>query len=131
MAMLRFPADLKCVKEASKKVLDSLNDLKLDASTLFDIKLCFEEAFINAIKYGSKNNCRLTVEVEVLKKADNVEVIVRDQGAGFDYENQQDPTKEENLIKTSGRGVFLIKSLMDRVVFENNGSCLRMIKKIK
>ena len=129
--MFKFPADLKYVKYASKKVLDSLSDLKLEASILFDIKLCFEEAFINAIKYGSGNDPRLTVDVEVVRKQDNIEVVVRDQGKGFDYKNCKDPTKEENLAKTSGRGVFLIKSLMDRVIYENNGSCLRMIKRIK
>ena len=131
MSMFKFPGDLKYVKEASRKVLDSLNDLRLDSSVLFDIKLSFEEAFINAIKYGNKNDTRLTVDVEVVKKKDNVELVVRDQGNGFDHEHAQDPTTEENLGKPGGRGVFLIKNLMDKVIFENNGSCLRMIKKIK
>ena len=129
--MFKFPADLTYVKEASKKVLDSLSDLRLDSSTLFDIKLCFEEAFINAAKYGNKGDCRLTVDVEVVKGKDKVEVIVCDQGEGFNPAHLNDPTQEEHLDKPSGRGVFLIKALMDRVVFENNGSCLRMIKKIK
>ena len=129
--MLKFPKDLKFVKEASQKVLDSLSDLPLDSSTLFDIKLCFEEAFINAVKYSDKGDVGLTIDVEVQKRGDHVELIVRDHGKGFDYKNAQDPTREENLEKLGGRGIFLIKSLMDRVIFENNGSCLRMIKKIK
>ncbi len=129
--MFKFPGDLKYVKEASQKVLDSLSDLRLDSSVLFDIKLSFEEAFINAIRYGNKNDTRLTVDVEVVKKKDNVELVVRDQGQGFDYEHTQDPTTKENLSKPGGRGVFLIKNLMDKVIFENNGSCLRMIKKIR
>lgn len=131
MEKMKFPSDLKYVKEASKKVLDVLSDLRLDASTLFDIKLCFEEAFINATKYGNKNDSRLTVDVEVVKGNDNIELVVRDQGKGFDFNRAADPTAGQNLTKTSGRGVFLIKSLMDGVIFENNGSCVRMVKKIK
>lgn len=131
MHKMNFPSDLKCVKDVSRKALESLKGLPLDASTLFDIKLCLEEAFINAVKYGNKNDSRLSVDVEVHTKGNSVELVVRDQGKGFDYNNAQDPTSKDNVGKPGGRGVFLIKSLMDRVVFENNGSCLRMVKKIK
>ena len=131
MTSFKFPTDPKYVKEASKKVLEVLSDLNLDSSVLFDIKLCFEEAFINALKYGNNNDSRLHVDVEVSKAKDAIELIVRDQGKGFNFEETSDPTKEENLSKSSGRGIFLIKKLMDQVIFENNGSCLRMIKKIK
>ena len=131
MSAFKFPGDLKYVKEASKKILDFLSDLSLDSSILFDIKLCFEEAFINAIKYGNKGDSRLSVDVEVFKHNDNVELVVRDHGEGFDFARAADPRRAGNLTKTSGRGVFLIKNLMDKVIYESNGSCLRMIKRIK
>ena len=127
---LKFPSQLTYVKEASKKVLDSLRDLKLNASELTDIRLCFEEAFINAVKYGNQHNKDLDVEVEVVKSPAVIELTVRDQGKGFDYKNYEDPTEEKNLTKTHGRGVFLIKKLMDEVTFENNGSTIRMKKSI-
>jgi len=130
MPKLKFPSDLKLVKEASKKVLDLLSDLKLDSSALFDIRLCFEEAFINAVKYGNKHNMSLTVDVEVIKGNDMVELVVSDQGKGFDYKSQDDPTEQGNLAKTRGRGIFLIKNLMNEVTYENNGSSLRMKKRI-
>ncbi len=125
-----FPSELKNLKIASQKILDFLRNLKLQETVLFDIRLCFEEAFINAVKYGSKSDSHLSVDIEVVKKNNEVEVIVSDQGKGFDFENSLDPTIEENRDKLGGRGVFLIKNLMDKVVFEKNGSCLRMIKKI-
>ena len=127
---LKFASDLQSVKEVSKKVLDSIRDLKLDVAALTDIRLCFEEAFINAVKYGNKYNKTLSVDVEVIKSPEALELVVRDQGSGFDYKNQEDPTYEENLTKTRGRGIFLIKKLMDEVTFENNGSTLRMKKKL-
>ena len=127
---ISFPSELKHLKIASQRVLDFLRDLKLGETVLFDIRLSFEEAFINAVKYGSQNDNRFSVDVEVAKKGNEVEVVVRDQGKGFDFEHAKDPTTEENRDKLSGRGVFLIKQLMDKVIFEQNGSCLRMIKKI-
>ena len=125
-----FPSELKNLKSASQKVLDFLRNLKLQETVLFDIRLCFEEAFINAVKYGSKSDSRLSVNIEVVKKDKEVEVVVSDQGKGFDFTQSSDPTTEENRDKLSGRGVFLIRNLMDKVIFEKNGSCLRMIKKI-
>ena len=125
-----FPSELKHLKNASQKVLDFLRNLKLPEAILFDIRLSFEEAFINAVKYGSRDDSRLSVDIEVVKKDSEVEVVVSDQGKGFDFEHSLDPTTEENRDKLNGRGVFLIKNLMDKVIFEKNGSCLRMIKKI-
>jgi serine/threonine-protein kinase RsbW len=132
MPLFKFPTDLKHVPQASKKVLDFLSDAKLDESVLFDIRLCFEEAFINAVKYGNKLDSRLTVSVDVIKRPDNIEIVVCDQGKGFKFNTVPDPTEEENLIRNHGRGLFLIKKLMDQVKYAyDNGSCLHMIKKIK
>ena len=130
MSKFKFPTDLDFVKKASKKVLDDLADVKLDELAIFHIKLCFEEAFINAVKYGSKSDSRLSVNIEVVKKDKEVEVVVSDQGKGFDFTQSSDPTTEENRDKLGGREVFLIKNLMDKVIFEKNGSCVRMVQKI-
>ncbi|MFA5060573.1 MAG: ATP-binding protein [Candidatus Omnitrophota bacterium] len=123
-----FPSDLRKIKDASQKVLSTLDDLKLNKSDLFDIKLCFEEALINGIKHGNKGDIQLNIEAEVIKAEKYLEIIVRDQGSGFDFSHCVDPTKEENLIKTCGRGVFLIHKLMDKVRYEKKGSCVHMIK---
>src|SRR3989338_9129946 len=91
VATFKFLGDLKYVKDASKKVLDFLSDLKLDSGVIFDIKLCLEETFSNAVKYGNKGDSRLNVDVEVLKNEDSVELVVRDQGEGFDFKKTADP----------------------------------------
>ncbi|MFH1655102.1 MAG: ATP-binding protein [Candidatus Omnitrophota bacterium] len=131
MSEFAFPSDLKIVKKASLKIIDQLKDLKLDEITLFKIVLCSEEALINAIKYGNKNKKEQQVKVSLAKNLDSIEITVKDEGKGFDYKNLPDPTTDENLTKTSGRGLFLIKKLMDKVIFYDNGSCIKMIKHIK
>ena len=131
MSKFIFPSELKSVKEAWAKVSDDLADMSINEATLFDIRLGLEEAVINAVKHGNKQNADLPIEVEVNKKDDRIEISVRDQGDGFDIEQCEDPTKDENLSKYSGRGLFLIKNSMDEVNYLKDERCLRMIKKIK
>ena len=132
MPRFQFPTDLKYAKEASKKVLEALQDLNLKETVSFDIKLCLEEAFINAAKHGNQLDSHLTIDIDVVKRPEEIEIIVCDQGKGVDLENLDDPTANEHLTKTHGRGVFLIKKLMDEVRYvRDKGNCLHMIKKLK
>ncbi len=57
-------------------------------------------------------------------------IDIHDEGKGFDFENIPDPTTRENSDKVSGRGVFLMRRIMDNVDFYDNGSGLRMVKKL-
>jgi len=131
MSDYSFPSDLKVVKKASLKIIDQLKNLKLDEITLFKIVLCTEEALINAIKYGNKNQKDLPVKVSLTKNPSSIEITVKDQGKGFDHKNLPDPTTDENIIKTSGRGLFLIRKLMDKVSYLDNGSRIKMVKYLK
>ena len=131
MAVFKIPSDLRIVKKTSFKILNYLKDLSLDEYTLFRIVLSAEEALINAITYGNKSNRKLPVQIKVIKKPDQVEITIKDQGTGFNYKNLPDPTDDENLPLPCGRGLFIIKKLMDNVSFSDNGSCIKMVKYFK
>jgi len=131
MSKFTFLSSFNSVNESSEKVLGDLADMKLDESTLFDIRLCFEEAFINAVKHGHKGDTNFSIEVDVIKKDNSIEIVLCDSGDGFDMDECEDPTTDENITKTSGRGVFLIKKLMDEVSYEESSNCLHMKKNIK
>ena len=126
----QFPSDVRIVSKCCDKVLKYLEDMNLSEAQSHDLKLVFTEAFVNAVKYGNKSNPDLTVDVKVTKAEDHIELVIDDQGKGFDYKSLYDCTDEENLTKKHGRGVFLIKQLMDQVIYEENGSIVRMIKYI-
>ncbi|NQT00097.1 MAG: ATP-binding protein, partial [Candidatus Omnitrophica bacterium] len=83
---------------------------------------------INAIKHG--NQCavdkKVSINWDLTEEA--VVITVEDQGPGFDYKNPPDPTTEENLIKGSGRGLFLIRNAMDRVDYNAQGNRVTMTK---
>lgn len=131
MAVFKIPSDLRIVKKTSFKILNYLKDLSLDEYTLFRIVLSTEEALVNAIKCGNKSNKKLPVQIKVIKKPNQVEITIKDKGIGFDYKSLPDPTHEDNLPKPSGRGLFIIKKLMDKVSFSDNGSCIKMVKYFK
>lgn len=96
---------------------------------VFAIRLALEEAMINAIKHGNKHDPAKVVSVEASVSGDALEVIIHDQGAGFDRASVPDPLAEENLEKNSGRGILLIESYMDSAEWTDEGRRLRMLKK--
>jgi len=98
---------------------------------IFDLKLALEESITNAIKHGNKAHRDLNVEVTIRSRKNRLLLKVRDHGQGFDYRKVPDPTRQDRLMKTSGRGIFLIKKTMDEVTFLKNGREIRMVKVLK
>ena len=124
----QIKSDLSQVQKASHRLLLFLKPLGLSEACVFDIRLCLEEALINAIKYGNQLEKELDVllTVEVDKK--EVRIAVEDQGEGFDPAALKDCTKE-GLLRNRGRGVYLIHQLMERVEYNAKGNRILMVKK--
>src|SRR5260370_15517996 len=105
-----------------------LNFRMADGSEI-DIEMALLEALANAVIHGNGDNsgrsvyfvCRCYMDGEV-------SITVRDEGKGFDSNTVEDPTSHENLLFTHGRGIYLMKTLMDEVSFEEGGSVVRMRK---
>ena len=91
----------------------------LDDDGLHWLGVAVRESVINAIKHGNANDARKHVHVEVApleaESPPGVWIRVRDEGPGFDPSCLPDPLAPENLLKTSGRGIFLIRSFMDEM----------------
>lgn len=123
-----IPSNFKNIRQVSEKILQRISAKQHGASFLFDIKLACEEAMINAIKYGNKHNANKVVRItcEITKEA--VVITVEDEGNGFDYKHLCDPTTDENLLKTGGRGLFLIRNVMDKFKFNAQGNKITMTK---
>jgi len=98
---------------------------------LFSVRLCLHEAVCNAIIHGNKLNNALSVRVNIDVIDDHLVIEVTDQGEGFNPKILPDPTKPENVVKLEGRGVYLIRRLMNKVQFLNDGRTIKMIKKLK
>jgi serine/threonine-protein kinase RsbW len=118
------------IPQLTQEILTKIEAICGDFETLFDVRLSLEEALINAVKYGNKNDREKKVKVDVIAAAGSITIEVKDEGCGFDFRNLADPTDNENIDKLSGRGVFLIRNIMDKVEFLDNGSRIKMVKKI-
>ena len=112
-------------------VLDQLKrEVPLSEDETFNIRLALEESLTNAVKHGNKFNPALMVNVEVEYKNGRLTMTVKDQGAGFDFDHVPDPTLEERRMLTCGRGICLMRKIMDKVEFSNGGRRIQMVKSL-
>lgn len=119
------------LKKVSKELIDTLKEQGVLEEIIFDIHVAFEEALRNAMIHGNKLQPDKKVKVEIEITPEEVTISVGDEGEGFDVSRLPDPTVEENLLKESGRGVYLIRYLMDEVRYENGGRRVVMKKRLK
>ena len=124
-------SDLSNVQKTSQQVLLFLKPLSLTEAVQFDIRLCLEEALINAMKYGNRLRKDLRVRLEMEYGDDEIRMTIEDQGEGLDLKNLADCTDKENLLRNHGRGVYLIHQLMDTVKYNSKGNCLIMSKALQ
>ena len=109
-----------------KFVDDFSTNYNIDQDVYGNLLIAALEATNNAITHGNKLNETKSVEIACTIEESNVFLIVKDEGSGFDHNNLPDPTAPENLENMSGRGVFLMSMLSDKIDFENNGSLVKM-----
>jgi serine/threonine-protein kinase RsbW len=127
-ASMKVPSEAQYIREVSSKINDSLSRYKVEEEKLFEIKLCVEEALRNAMVHGNDSDARKMVSISYEIDPKRVSIEISDEGNGFDHKKLPDPTKDENITRTYGRGVFLIKKFMDKVEFAGSGNIIKMTK---
>lgn len=125
---IKIPSDIKYIRKVSGRILGDLAPYNMDESLLFDIRLCVEEAVRNAIDHGNNSDKHLPVKVAYWVSGSELNIEVEDSGKGFDHRQLPDPTDGNNIMRNSGRGVYLIKKLMNQVVFNETGNKILMTK---
>jgi len=123
----------KCIhySESGALVNEIMEQLKLhdlDATTTYAVRLCLDESLANAFKHGNKSFDELPIDVSFLITREKFCLRVKDAGHGFNYEALPDPTVEENLYKSHGRGVFLMRQMIEEVDFNEAGNEVTLIK---
>lgn len=111
-------ADPKEIRKV-EPFMNQINDAaRLDDGTFYRLLVAGTEAVNNSILHGNKSDPAKKVSVTCTIDKDTLIFCVRDEGKGFKPEEVPDPLEEKNLLKTSGRGIFLMRSLMDKVSFK-------------
>ncbi|HZH35176.1 MAG TPA: ATP-binding protein [Pyrinomonadaceae bacterium] len=130
---LVLPSRLDSIDKAAQEIAGAAARSGIDEMTLFGIDLAVREAMANAIKHGNRFDETKQVTLSFETTSEGFEIVIKDEGTGFDFENLPDPTDPENLLKESGRGAFLIRNFMDEVVWQKapaGGTIIRMTKRI-
>jgi serine/threonine-protein kinase RsbW len=98
-----------------------------------EIAMAVREAVVNAVLHGNGQDPRKRIQLTFTRCPENFSVVVRDEGSGFNGAGLPDPLAPENLLKESGRGIFLIRSFMDEVRFRNlqPGTEITLIKHVR
>jgi len=121
--------ELKRVADFTENIGEQLG---LSEDVIDDISIAVSEAVNNAITHGNKNNESKAIEISYKNEKEKIIVYVKDNGEGFEIDNISDPRENENLLKNSGRGILIMRSLMDDVVVisDNQGTEVQLVKYI-
>ena len=125
-----FPSQIHAISPFVDQLMSFITKHRNKDGSETDIEMALIEALENAVVHGNCEDphkrvyvmCRCTAEGEV-------SITVQDEGQGFDPGTLHDPTAPENRLRTSGRGIYLMKTLMDEVRFEKGGAVVHMRKK--
>lgn len=126
--VLQLPSDLRMLEAAVAYLEGRCRAYAFDGSRLnLNFRVSVTEALANAVLYGNGADPRKCVRVEVSLDTTRVALRVVDQGTGFDPDAVADPTLPDNLERAGGRGLFLIRELMDEVEYNACGNAVRLV----
>lgn len=105
----------------------------LDEIQTHKLMVSLTEAVNNAILHGNKSDAKKKVSIVCLCLPNELVITISDQGTGFKLSAVKNPLDDENLLRTSGRGIFLMRTLMDKVEYEmgKNGATVTLILELK
>ena len=129
---LAFPSRIEAIEDAAAALAEFVSRSGIGADAAFGIDMAVREAVTNAVLHGNRQDESKVVEIQFKSSGDALEIIVRDEGRGFNPESVPDPTEAQNLLKTNGRGILFMRTFMDEVEWSHHpegGTVVRMVKK--
>lgn len=114
---ITLPSSLDAVGEVERAMEAMALRAGFDEDTASNLAMVTREATINAVRHGNKFDPNKTVTAHLNRTATRISVCIADQGEGLDPSALPDPLDPANLLRSSGRGVFLMRAIMDEVNF--------------
>jgi serine/threonine-protein kinase RsbW len=125
------PSKIENLRIIEKFIDEISNECKLNSEIYGNILIATLEAANNAIVHGNKLNENIDISIAANIDERILTISIEDKGKGFNYNSIPDPTAPENIENVSGRGVFLMRKLSDRLEFKNNGSLVELFFNLK
>lgn len=110
-----YKSDSKLLPKIEDYIIDSISKIKFKKGIKDNIELAIAEAAANSILHGNKNDPAKNVKITIDITDERLKLVFQDEGNGFDPAKVPDPTLPENLLKGSGRGLHIMRSLVDEV----------------
>ena len=123
-----IPSDTAEVRRVQDEIEQQLRKLLYTDREIFNIRLALEEALVNAIKHGNQMNRAKKVRVAYRIEHERFDILIADEGRGFDPQDVPDPTAPENLERPCGRGLMLMRHYMTAVDYNSEGNSVSMYK---
>ena len=126
--VLELPNDLRVIERAVNYLIDRGQEIGFNQDRLrLNLRVGVTEALANAMLYGNSRDPRKRVRVDAQVTEGVLTIRVTDEGRGFNPAAISDPTLPRNRKRAGGRGIFLIRKLMDRVEFNESGNSITMV----
>jgi serine/threonine-protein kinase RsbW len=124
-----IPSDPAEARRVQEEIEHALKLNHYGDHDIFSIRLAVEEALVNAIKHGNQMDRTKKVRIAYRVHADRFDILIADEGGGFDPNEVPDPTRVENLERPCGRGLMLMRHYMNQVCFNARGNSVCMTKR--
>jgi serine/threonine-protein kinase RsbW len=131
---LIIPSSQRYLKKVVAFIEGLAQEMTFDEDAAADIAISVSEAVNNAILHGNKADEKKKVTILAKQGARQLTIWVRDEGASFCLEDVCNPLDPKNLTRCNGRGIFILRALMDEVTFHctpGGGTEVKMIKRLK
>jgi serine/threonine-protein kinase RsbW len=129
--VLDIPNDLSSIEEAVEYVMQRCTVCGDDPRKLrLNLRVGLTEALANAMLYGNDRDPSKRVKMEVAFQESAITARITDEGNGFDPFCVPDPTRPTNLSKSCGRGIFLMRKLLDEVHFNDQGNSVTLVLRL-
>jgi len=122
--VLKILSNTQQLEKVEAFIMEIFNDLNIEEHLFFKVLICVNEAVVNSISHGNLYHKEKVITIECNYKYDYLNFIIEDEGMGFDFNTIPDPTTEENIKKETGRGIFIIKNITDKMVFRKKGKII-------
>jgi anti-sigma regulatory factor (Ser/Thr protein kinase) len=123
-----LPSEVTAISPFVDKLMLLLRNCGCVPEAVSDVEIALRETLANAIIHGNHEDRRKHVHVTCRCEPDEVAIAVKDEGSGFGINTVPDPTTRENIESVHGRGIIVMKALMDEVRFEEGGVVVHMRK---
>jgi len=128
-----YPSTLESVDEAEAEILKAAGEVGFDEDEQHRIGMALRECMVNAVVHGNRYNRNKQVHIGVSMGSGEFAIRITDQGEGFELEEVPDPLNDNNLLRHSGRGLFLMGAFMDAVKVrkvEPSGTEVTLVKRV-